>query len=142
MEQLFEEEEEKKVKVKYKLQNKIAEDSGDGLDWTEELMEEKESHFVTEREFSISLDVVMSTEYLADDDNCLQNLEDLITVVDEYYNDNPGFTEVNEIVVKNINDIFSVGPNLKQLEAFLRNICGIYTPDRHIYMGDKTASTL
>jgi len=108
----------------------------EGLDWIEEQIKEKEqikeneSHFVTEREFVIALDVVMSTEYLADDGNYLKNVEDLTKFVEEYYLENAGFSEVKNNVVKKIHDIFSVGPNTKQLEAFLSDICGIYSQDR------------
>merc|ERR1711936_1253022 len=41
-----------------------------------------------------------------------------------------GFDEVKKIVINNINDILSVSPNIKQLEAFLSDICGIYSQER------------
>ena len=41
-------------------ENKEQESTVVGLDWIEEQIKEKESHFVAEREFSIALDVVLS----------------------------------------------------------------------------------
>merc|ERR1711942_82870 len=55
--------------------NKEQEQEVVGLDWIEEQIKEKESHFVTEREFCIALDVVMNTEYLADDGNHFKTAE-------------------------------------------------------------------
>merc|ERR1712215_159825 len=102
-----------------------------GLDWIEEqIKEKKENHFVTEREFAIALDVVMTTEYLADDGNIINNLEVITRCIDDYFKYNAGFDEVKKIVINNINDILSVSPNIKQLEAFLSDICGIYSQER------------
>jgi len=102
-----------------------------GLDWIEEqIKEKKENHFVTEREFAIALDVVMTTEYLADDGNIINNLGVITRCIDDYFKYNAGFDEVKKIVINNINDILSVSPNIKQLEAFLSDICGIYSQER------------
>jgi len=102
-----------------------------GLDWIEEqIKEKKENHFVTEREFAIALDVVMTTEYLADDGNIINNIEVITRCIDDYFKYNAGFDEVKKIVINNINDILSVSPNIKQLEAFLSDICGIYSQER------------
>ena len=101
-----------------------------GLDWIEEQIKEKESHFVTEREFSIALDVVMSTEYLADDGNYIKTIEGMTAFVEKYFTDNDEFPEVKNILMQKINDIFTVTPNLKQFDAFLSDICGIYSQSR------------
>jgi len=114
----------------HNCENKEQGNTIEGLDWIEEQIKEKESHFITEREFSIALEVVMSTEYLADNGHTVNSLECLNNVVNKYFEDNHGFGEVKETVVENINDIYNVDPNLKQLEAFLSDICGIYSQDR------------
>eukprot|EP00092_Neocalanus_flemingeri_P008535 GFUD01009194.1.p1 GENE.GFUD01009194.1~~GFUD01009194.1.p1 ORF type:complete len:422 (+),score=136.21 GFUD01009194.1:61-1326(+) len=113
-----------------RAENKEQENTIVGLDWIEEQIKEKESHFVTEREFAIALDVVMSTDYLADDGYKMKTMADLNKFVEEFFENNTGFPEVKNIVVKKINDILSVGPNVKQLDAFLSDICGIYGQDR------------
>jgi len=111
-------------------ENKEHGNTKEGLDWIEEQIMEKESHFITEREFSIALEVVMSTEYLADNGHSLSSIDHLRVLVNEFFADNHGFSEVKETVVKKMNDIYNVDPNLKQLEAFLSDICGIYSQDR------------
>lgn len=110
--------------------NKEQEKEVVGLDWIEEQIKEKESHFVTEREFAIALDVVMSTEYLADDGNHLKTVEGVTSFVEKYFMDNKEFPEVKNIFKQKINDVFSANPNLKQLDAFLSDICGIYSQSR------------
>ena len=67
----------------------------------------------------------MSTEYLADDGNYLKTIEGITAFVDKYFTYNDEFPEVRNINMQKINDIFSVNPNLKQLDAFLSDICGI-----------------
>jgi len=111
-------------------ENKEQEKEVVGLDWIEEQIKEKESHFVTEREFSIALDVVMNTEYLADDGNYFKTLEGIEAFVEKYFVDNKEFPEVKHIVKQKINDVFTGNPNLKQLDAFLSDICGIYSQSR------------
>jgi len=101
-----------------------------GLDWIEQQIKEKESHFITEREFSIALDVVMSTEYLADDENYLKTVEGITLFVEKYFTDNDELPEVENIIKAKTNDIFTANPNLKQLDAFLSDICGIYSQSR------------
>jgi len=101
-----------------------------GLDWVEQQIKEKENHFVTEREFAIALDVVMTTEYLADDGHIINNLEVITKCIDDYFKYNAGFEEVKKTVINNINDILTVNPNIKQLEAFLSDISGIYSQER------------
>merc|ERR1719228_2634979 len=110
--------------------NKEQEKEVVGLEWIEEQIKEKESHFVTEREFAIALDVVMSTEYLADDGNHLKTVEGVTAFVEKYFTDNKEFPEVKNIFKQKINDVFSANPNLKQLDAFLSDICGIYSQSR------------
>jgi hypothetical protein len=117
-------------------ENKEQESTVVGLDWIEEQIKEKESHFVAEREFSIALDVVMSTDYLADDANYLKTIEGMTAFVEKYFIDNDEFPEVKNIIMQKINDIFTVTPNLKQFDAFLSDICGIYSQSRR-RMGHK-----
>eukprot|EP00091_Calanus_sinicus_P021861 TRINITY_DN6656_c0_g1_i5.p1 TRINITY_DN6656_c0_g1~~TRINITY_DN6656_c0_g1_i5.p1 ORF type:complete len:212 (-),score=72.67 TRINITY_DN6656_c0_g1_i5:94-729(-) len=52
--------------------------------------------------------------------------------VDKFFADNDEFPEVKNIIMQKINDIFSVTPNLKQLDAFLSDICGIYSQSRRM----------
>jgi len=101
-----------------------------GLDWIEQQIKEKESHFITEREFSIALDVVMSTEYLADDENYLKTVEGITLFIEKYFTDNDELPEVENIIKAKTNDIFTANPNLKQLDAFLSDICGIHSQSR------------
>ena len=110
--------------------NKEQEQEIVGLDWIEEQIKEKESHFVTEREFCIALDVVMNTEYLADDGNHFKTAEGVSMFVEKYFVDNNEFPEVKNIIKQKLDDVFSANPNLKQLDAFLSDICGIYSQSR------------
>merc|ERR1719334_131483 len=72
----------------------------------------------------------MNTEYLSDDGYHLEQLEAINAFVTKYFIDNPGYEEVKLQVMENIKDIVGVSPNLKQLEAFLCDICGIYSQAR------------
>lgn len=127
---------EKRVESSLQSENNMRSDNKEqekevvGLDWIEEQIKEKESHFVTEREFIIALDVVMNTEYLADDGNQFKTVEGVKIFVEKYFVDNNEFPEVKNIIEHKIDDVFSAKPNLKQLDAFLSDICGIYSQSR------------
>jgi len=102
-----------------------------GLDWIEEQIREKESHFVTDREFSIALDVVMSTEYLADDGNKLTQVANIQTVIENFFKEHKDFPEVKQIIFNKIDEVTACTPNFRQLDAFLCDICGIYSQSRN-----------
>jgi len=97
-----------------------------GLDWVEKQIEEKERHFVTDRDFSIALEVVMSTDYLADRGAGLESSTELAALLEQ--DTEPG--EVRSLVQRRLPDLLTVRPNPAQLEAFLADLSGIFSQER------------
>jgi len=97
-----------------------------GLDWVEKQIEEKERHFVTDRDFSIALEVVMSTDYLADRGAGLESSSELAALLEQ--DTEPG--EVRSLVQRRLPDLLTVRPNPAQLEAFLADLSGIFSQER------------
>ena len=109
-----------------------SEDSDDegvkvGLEWIEqEIKKKSESHFITNKDFSIALDVVMDMEYLADIGNKMKTPEDISAFLDLYFRDKSFLHEVKAAAIERIEDLLAVSPNAKQLEAFLTDLISIY----------------
>ena len=98
-----------------------------GLDWVEKQIEDKERHFVTDRDFSIALEVVMSTDYLADRGAGLESSSELAALLEQ--DTEPG--EVRSLVQRRLPDLLTVRPNHAQLEAFLADLSGIFSQERN-----------
>ena len=109
-----------------------SEDSDDegvkvGLEWIEqEIKKKSESHFITNKDFSIALDVVMDMEYLADIGNKMKTPEDISAFLDLFFRDKSFLHEVKAAAIERIEDLLAVSPNAKQLEAFLTDLISIY----------------
>ena len=102
-----------------------------GLEWIEEEIKKKsENHFLTDKDFSIALDVVMDMEYLADIGNRLKTVEDIQAFLDRYFSDKSFLHDIKVIAERRIEDIVAVSPNSKQLDAFLTDLISIYALER------------
>merc|ERR1712133_140897 len=102
-----------------------------GLEWIEEEIKKKsENHFLTDKDFSIALDVVMDMEYLADIGNRLKTVEDVQAFLDRYFKDKSFLHDIKTIAERRIDDIIAVSPNSKQLDAFLTDLISIYALER------------
>ena len=102
-----------------------------GLEWIEEEIKKKsENHFLTDKDFSIALDVVMDMEYLADIGNRLKTAEDIQAFLDRYFSDKSFLHDIKVIAERRIEDIVAVSPNSKQLDAFLTDLISIYALER------------
>jgi len=102
-----------------------------GLEWIEEEIKKKsENHFLTDKDFSIALDVVMDMEYLADIGNRLKTVEDVQAFLDRYFKDKSFLHDIKTIAERRIDDIIAVNPNSKQLDAFLTDLISIYALER------------
>jgi len=113
-----------------------------GLEWIEqEIKKKSDSHFITNKDFSICLDVVMDMEYLADIGNKMKTPEDISAFLDFYFRDKSFLNEVKAAVIERIEDLLAVSPNSKQMEAFLTDLVSIYAQERTrtpIYLNPPT----
>ena len=102
-----------------------------GLEWVEQQIRiKKEKHFLTNKDFTIALEVVMDMEYLADVGNHMKTEEDIATFLDHYFKNKSFLRDVKETVLDRLGDLLAVSPNSKQLEAFLSDLISIYAQER------------
>ena len=102
-----------------------------GLEWVEQQIRiKKEKHFLTNKDFTIALEVVMDMEYLADVGNHMKTAEDITTFLDHYFKNKTFLRDVKETVLDRLGDLLAVSPNSKQLEAFLSDLISIYAQER------------
>ena len=116
-----------------------------GLEWVEQQIRiKKEKHFLTNKDFTIALEVVMDMEYLADVGNHMKKEEDIITFLDHYFKNKSFLRDVKETVLDRLGDLLAVSPNSKQLEAFLSDLISIYAQEREpeaVFCDRVTASS-
>lgn len=101
-----------------------------GLDWIEEQIKEKEKHFLTEKDFSIALDVVMEMEYLSDLGCPMITEEELEDFIQRYFQDKKSLVEIRDFLLRKVPHLLSVKPNVKQVEALLCDLLTIYSQER------------
>ena len=116
-----------------------------GLEWVEQQIRiKKEKHFLTNKDFTIALEVVMDMEYLADVGNHMKTAEDITTFLDHYFKNKSFLRDVKETVLDRLGDLLAVSPNSKQLEAFLSDLISIYAQEREpeaVFCDRVTASS-
>jgi len=89
--------------------------------------------YITPREFTIALEVIMSMEYYTAEAAAMETLPTNTQVkdlVEEYFTDNSDLPAVRDIVMERIEEVMAVRPSRRQLEAFLSDLCSIYCQDR------------
>merc|ERR1712183_304116 len=101
-----------------------------GLDWIEEQIKEKEKHFLTEKDFSIALDVVMEMEYLSDLGCPIITEEEMEDFIQHFFQDKHNLLEIRHFLLRKVPDLISVKPNVKQLDALLCDLLTIYSQER------------
>ena len=101
-----------------------------GLDWIEEQIKEKEKHFLTEKDFSIALDVVMEMEYLSDLGCPIITEEEMEDFIQHFFQDKNNLLEVRQFLLSKVPDLISVKANVKQLDALLCDLLTIYSQER------------
>ena len=104
-----------------------------GLEFIEEQIKQKsENHFLTHKDFTIALEVVMDMEYLADIGNKMKSPEDITIFLEDYFKDKSFLIDIKTTVISRIDDLLSVSPNTKQMDAFLTDLISIYAQEREI----------
>jgi len=102
-----------------------------GLEFIEEQIKQKsENHFLTHKDFTIALEVVMDMEYLADIGNKMKSPEDITIFLDDYFKDKTFLNDIKMTVMSRIDDLLFVSPNSKQMDAFLTDLISIYAQER------------
>ena len=104
-----------------------------GLEFIEEQIKQKsENHFLTHKDFTIALEVVMDMEYLADIGNKMKSPEDITIFLEDYFKDKSFLIDIKTTVISRIDDLLSVSPNTKQMDAFLTDLISIYAQEREM----------
>ena len=102
-----------------------------GLEFIEEQIKQKsENHFLTHKDFTIALEVVMDMEYLADIGNKMKSPEDITIFLEDYFKDKSFLIDIKTTVMSRIDDLLFVSPNSKQMDAFLTDLISIYAQER------------
>lgn len=101
-----------------------------GLDWIEEQIKEKEKHFLTEKDFSIALDVVMEMEYLSDLGCPVDTEEEMEDFIQHFFQEKQNLGEIRHFLLRKVPALVSVKPNVKQLDALLCDLLTIYSQER------------
>ena len=95
-----------------------SEDSGFG--------EEEGEHFVTDREFSIALEVVMSCQHFRRSPETV-SMGQKVAMVEEMF---PEEEEVREVILSRMEEVEEAGPTREQFRAFILDIQGMYQEAR------------
>jgi hypothetical protein len=98
-----------------------SEDSGFGED-----SEEGEEHYVTDREFSIALEVVMTCQHFRRPSELVSDA-DMRRMVEETF---PSEAEVREIICSRMEQLEEAGPTREQFKAFILDIQSMYQEGR------------
>ena len=101
-----------------------------GLDWIEEQIKEKEKHFLTEKDFSIALDVVMEMEYLSDLGCPIVTEEEMEDFIQHFFQEKQNLLEIQQFLLRKVPALMSVKPNVKQLDALLSDLLTIFSQER------------
>lgn len=98
----------------------------------EDVIEDDFEQFVTEREFTIALDVIMTTNYLKGDANGEILKEDEVNdVINKYSFDEMPETILKTFIINRLDQIYKAALNRSQLDAFLNDIEDIYSQKRN-----------
>lgn len=101
---------------------------------------EPTSGYITDREFTIALDVIMSMEYYTlqvESAETLPDRERVNELVDNFFLANDDVPKVNDLVKEKIEEVLEAKPSSRQLEAFLQDLCSIYCQDRSLEEDDQ-----
>ena len=89
--------------------------------------------YITPREFTIALEVIMGMEYYNLHSSTDQVFSDLTTTrafVEKFFRDTSDLPEVRAMVVDRLEEVVAAKPSLRQLEAFLSDLCSIFCQER------------
>merc|ERR1712200_4616 len=89
--------------------------------------------YITPREFTIALEVIMGMEYYNLYSTSEQVFSDLTTTrafVEKFFRDTSDLPEVRAMVVDRLEEVVAAKPTLRQLEAFLSDLCSIFCQER------------
>ena len=89
--------------------------------------------YVTAREFTIALEVIMGMEYYNLHSTSEQVFSDLTTTrafVEKFFRDTSDLPEVRAMVVDRLDEVVDARPSGRQLEAFLSDLCSIFCQER------------
>ena len=89
--------------------------------------------YITPREFTIALEVIMGMEYYNLHSSRDQVFSDLTTTrafVEKFFRDTSDLPEVRAMVVDRLDEVVAAKPTLRQLEAFLSDLCSIFCQER------------
>merc|ERR1712013_164480 len=89
--------------------------------------------YITHREFTIALEVIMGMEYYNLHSSTDQVFSDLTTThafVEKFFRDTSDLPEVRAMVVDRLEEVVAAKPSLRQLEAFLSDLCSIFCQER------------
>ena len=110
-----------------------SEDSGFGE-------EEGDEHFVTEREFSIALEVVMTCQHFRRPSEVLSPQQMVAMVGDTF----PEEEEVRQVILSRMDQVEEAGPTKEQFKAFILDIQSMYQegrePEEETGAGSKSKS--
>ena len=129
LEQYRREEREAEDGPKAKRVRTDSEDSGFG--------EEEGGHFVTDREFSIALEVVMTCQHFRRPSE-LVTVPDMIGMLEEMF---PEEEEVREVIISRMEQVEEAAPTREQFKAFVLDIQSMYQEGRMVPATRVEAST-
>ena len=89
--------------------------------------------YITPREFTIALEVIMGMEYYNLHSSTDQVFSDLTTTrafVEKFFRDTSDLPDVRAMVVDRLEEVVAAKPSLRQLEAFLSDLCSIFCQER------------
>merc|ERR1712130_608889 len=89
--------------------------------------------YITSREFTIALEVIMGMEYYNLHSTSERVFSDLTTTrafVEKFFRDTSDLPEVRSMVVDRLDEVVDARPSGRQLEAFLSDLCSIFCQER------------
>merc|ERR1712107_763024 len=89
--------------------------------------------YITPREFTIALEVIMGMEYYnlhSPTDNVFSDLTTTRAFVEKFFRDTSDLPDVRAMVVDRLEEVVAAKPSLRQLEAFLSDLCSIFCQER------------
>ena len=89
--------------------------------------------YITPREFTIALEVIMGMEYYnlhLTSDRVFSDLTTTRAFVEKFFRDTSDLPEVRSMVVDRLEEVVAVRPSVRQLEAFLSDLCSIFCQER------------
>ena len=89
--------------------------------------------YITHREFTIALEVIMSMEYYtlqAGTQAVITDLSAAREMVEQFFLDNSDLPGVRDTVLDRLEEVVAARPSTQQLEALLSDLCSIYCQER------------